>query len=123
MDENVMPTKGADAIEKARELLEGRLRELDAERAKIERALAEMKGDDAGRRRPGRPRGTRTRRGRPRGSKRADQALAAVNGNPGIAASEIAKKIGIKPNYVYRLMSDLEEEGKVRKEGRSYHPA
>ena len=28
----------------------------------------------------------------------------------------------IKPNYLYRVLAELEKEGKVRKEGRAYHP-
>ena len=118
-----MPSKTTDALQQARALLEQRLRELDDERRQVERALAQIaEGPTAGRRRPGRPRGSTTgRRGRPRGSKRADQTLAAVKDNPGITASEIAKKLGIKPNYVYRLMGDLSKAGTVRKDGRGYH--
>ena len=40
--------------------------------------------------------------------------------NPGIRASEIAKKLNIKPNYVYRVMSELTQDGKVKKDGRGY---
>jgi hypothetical protein len=29
--------------------------------------------------------------------------------------------MSIKPNYVYRVMSELQADGKVRKEGRGYH--
>ena len=28
----------------------------------------------------------------------------------------------IKPNYLYRVLGELEKEGKVRKDGRAYHP-
>ena len=37
--------------------------------------------------------------------------------------SEIAEKMGIKPNYVYRLMNELQKEGLVRKKGKSYLPS
>jgi hypothetical protein len=30
--------------------------------------------------------------------------------------------MGIKQNYLYRVLPILEEEGKVRKEGRGWHP-
>ena len=43
--------------------------------------------------------------------------------NPGISASEIAKRMRIKPNYLYRVLAELEKEGKIRKDGRAYHPA
>ncbi len=46
-----------------------------------------------------------------------------VKSNPGISAGEIAKKMGIAPNYVYRVMSDLEKDGTVSKKGRAYTAA
>jgi len=45
-----------------------------------------------------------------------------VKDNPGISASEIAKRLKIKPNYLYRVMGDLQKEGRVSKKGRGYHP-
>ena len=44
-----------------------------------------------------------------------------VAANPGISASEIAEQMKIKPNYLYRVLAELEKEGKVRKDGRAYH--
>ena len=29
----------------------------------------------------------------------------------------------IKPNYLYRVLAELQKEGRVRKDGRAYHPA
>ena len=46
-----------------------------------------------------------------------------IAGNPGVSASEIAKTLKIKPNYMYRVLHELQADGKVRKEGRAYHPA
>ncbi len=46
-----------------------------------------------------------------------------VEGNPGISASDIAKQMKIKPNYLYRVLGELEKEGRVTKKGREYHPA
>ena len=40
-----------------------------------------------------------------------------ISENPGITASEIAKELKIKPNYVYRVMGDLQKEGRVSKSG------
>ena len=37
--------------------------------------------------------------------------------------SEIAKEMGIAPNYLYRVLGELEKEGRVRKQGREYHAA
>jgi len=121
----------ADTLDKARTLIEARIREIDDERKQLEKALSNL----GGKRRPGRPRGSGTgtrrsssggtpkRRRRRRGGTRADQALKHVTENPGIRASEIASKMNIKPNYVYRVMSELESDGKVTKKGREYHAA
>jgi sugar-specific transcriptional regulator TrmB len=114
-----MPDATDNALGRARKILEDRLTELDAERRQVERALTEISGGKAGRRGPGRPRGSRSRR---RGSTRADEAVGVVTSSPGISASEIAKKLKIAPNYMYRVMSDLVKEGRVRKSGRGYHP-
>ena len=62
------------------------------------------------------------RRGRPRGSgTRAAQALALVGEKPGITIPELADAMGIKQNYLYRVMPGLAEEGKVTKSGRGWH--
>jgi len=114
-----------NVLDKARALIEERLKELDDERKRLERALANLKGERRG---PGRPRGSSSspksgsgkRRRRRRGGTRADHALKAVQESPGITASQIAEKMKIKPNYVYRVMSDLTEDGKVVKDGRGY---
>lgn len=66
------------------------------------------------------PRKGRRRR---RGGSRADQAAKMVADQPGMSASDIAGQMKIKPNYLYRVMADLEGEGRVRKEGRAYFPA
>jgi hypothetical protein len=63
------------------------------------------------------------RRGRPKGSgTRGAEALALVKGNPGITIPEIAEKMGIKQNYLYRVLPGLAEDGLVTKEGRGWHP-
>jgi hypothetical protein len=62
------------------------------------------------------------RRGRPRGSgTRAVQALELVKARPGITIPELADAMGIKQNYLYRVMPTLAEEGKVTKSGRGWH--
>ena len=115
-------------LDEARDLVKKRLAELDDERKRLERALAELGGKAARRpgRRPGRPRGSGKKAGAPRRRRRkgtrADQAVALVEGSPGISASEIAKAMKIKPNYLYRVLGDLEKEGRVKKKGRQYFP-
>ncbi len=117
-------------LDEARDLVKKRLAELDEERKRLERALAELGGKVTGRtgRRPGRPPGSgkkaggRPKKRRRRSGTRADQAVALVQGNPGISASDIAKQMKIKPNYLYRVLGDLEKEGRVSKKGRQYYP-
>lgn len=115
------------AVEQAASLLKDRIGELEDELAKLQRALADLTDGREGRRRPGRPRATSAggstttrRRRRRRGGTRADQAVKIISDNPGVTASEIAKRMRIKPNYLYRVLGDLQKEGRVKKSGRSY---
>jgi len=127
-----------NVLDEARELVQKRLADLDEERLRLERALAEL-GGKATKRAPGRPRGskstTRTtastgsskaaaprKRRKRRGGTRADQAVSLIEGQPGISASDVAKTMKIKPNYLYRVLGDLEKEGRVKKDGRQYYP-
>ena len=62
------------------------------------------------------------RRGRPRGSgTRAAQAFELVKARPGITIPELAEAMGIKQNYLYRVMPTLADEGRVTKSGRGWH--
>src|SRR4051794_9671245 len=62
------------------------------------------------------------RRGRPKGSgTRANQALELVQARPGITIPELAEAMGIKQNYLYRVMPGLADDGKVTKSGRGWH--
>ncbi len=72
-------------------------------------------------RKPGRP--AKRRAGRRKGSgTRAAEALSFVQGQPGITIPELAAKMGIKQNYLYRVLPGLEQENKVEKQGRGWHP-
>jgi hypothetical protein len=63
------------------------------------------------------------RRGRPKGSgTRGAEALALVKAQPGITIPEIAEKMGIKQNYLYRVLPSLAEDGLVVKDGRGWKP-
>jgi sugar-specific transcriptional regulator TrmB len=121
-----------NVLDEARQLIERRLADLDSERRKLERALAELGGK--AKRSPGRPRGSAStstpkatrgpkKRRRRRGGTRADQAVDLITSQPGISASDVAKTMKIKPNYLYRVLGDLEKEGRVKKDGRQYYPA
>jgi hypothetical protein len=72
-----------------------------------------------GGKRVGRPKG---RGGRRKGSgTRAAEALSFVQGQPGITIPELAAKMGIKQNYLYRVLPVLEKEKKIEKKGRGWH--
>ncbi|HEX5713714.1 MAG TPA: hypothetical protein VFX85_10410 [Solirubrobacterales bacterium] len=134
MERKPMPSS-TNVLDEARELVEKRLADLDEERKRLERALAEL-GGKATRRAPGRPRGKkaaasaggstaaapRRKRRKRRGGTRADQAVSLIEKEPGISASDVAKQMKIKPNYLYRVLGDLEKEGRVKKQGRQYFP-
>jgi hypothetical protein len=121
-------------LDVARDALEKTIRELEDQIKQAEQALAAL-GGKVTRRGPGRPRGSANktvakaskagaprRRRKRRGGTRADQAVKLIEDNPGISASDVAKQMKIKPNYLYRVLSDLEKEGRVKKDGRQYHP-
>jgi hypothetical protein len=64
----------------------------------------------------------RRRAGRRKGSgTRSAQALSFVQNQPGITIPELAARMGIKQNYLYRVLPSLEQEGKVAKQGRGWH--
>jgi hypothetical protein len=66
--------------------------------------------------------GARRKPGRRKGSgTRAAQALSFVKAQPGITIPELAAAMGIKQNYLYRVLPTLEEERKVQKKGRGWH--
>jgi hypothetical protein len=72
-------------------------------------------------RKPGRP--AKRRAGRRKGSgTRAAEASALVKGQPGITIPELADKMGIKQNYLYRVLPGLAQEGRVSKRGRGWYP-
>jgi hypothetical protein len=116
----------ADFLDQTRSDIDKRLKELKPlhdEYLKLERARAALRGIDAPRRKPGRPRGSTSgrRRRRRRGGTRAEQALAAVRQNPGITVAEMSTKLKVKhKNYLYRVLAGLQSDGAVKKEGRGY---
>jgi len=89
-------------------------------RRKAKRKAAKPKAT-ASARKPGRP--AKRRAGRRKGSgTRAAEALSFVQGQPGITIPELAAKMGIKQNYLYRVLPGLESEKKVEKKDRGWYP-
>src|SRR4051794_7962541 len=126
----------ANSFDEARAALERTAKELREQLRQAEEALEKL-GGKVSRRGPGRPKGsarkasrgsstgnagTLRRRRKRRGGTRADQAVKLIESQPGISASDVAKTMKIKPNYLYRVLGDLEKEGRVKKDGRQYYP-
>ena len=63
------------------------------------------------------------RRGRPRGSGGTSaKALEVIRQNPGIKVSDLARELKMRhPNYLYRVLPQLEAQGAVRKDGKGWH--
>jgi hypothetical protein len=96
-----------------------------------------------GRRGPGRPPGSGRKRGaattraksangrrRPRrgsrrraGGTRADQALELIRSNPGMTVPQIADRMGIRQNYLYRVTAALQKQGSVKRQGQGFKAA
>src|SRR5215218_161133 len=124
----------ADFLDEKRKEIQARLKELKPlveEYTRLEaaeRALSGVGSNGASAATSTASRTTRRRRSsgssgtRPRGSgTRAVQAFELVKARPGITIPELAEAMGIKQNYLYRVMPTLAEEGKVVKSGRGWH--
>jgi DNA-binding IscR family transcriptional regulator len=46
-----------------------------------------------------------------------------VRSKPGVTIPDMAKEMGIEPNYLYRVLPKLVGEKKVRREGQGWHAA
>ena len=108
------------------------LRPLIEEFHRLEAASAALGGVSVTSATPARRRSAPTvngtgRRGRPRGGRgentRAAQTVELVRARPGVTIPELASHMGIKPNYLYRVLPQLADEGKVRRDGKGWHPA
>lgn len=127
----------ADFLEAKVREIEERLQELQPlieEFHRLEAASAALNGVGAAggaappRRRPSPAANGTARRGRARGGRggentRAAQTVELVRTQPGITIPELASHMGIKPNYLYRVLPQLADEGKLRRDGKGWHPA
>ncbi|MBV8431661.1 MAG: winged helix-turn-helix domain-containing protein [Solirubrobacterales bacterium] len=126
----------ADFVDSTVKEIDVRLGELKQEVERLEAARAALVGTRRG---PGRPRGsgtgtgarattrrsgngrrTRRSRGRRSGNTRANEALELVRSKPGITIPEIAKSMGIAPNYLYRVLPRLQQEGRIKRDGQGW---
>jgi hypothetical protein len=121
----------ADFLDEKRKEIDSRLQELRPlveEYQRLEKAASALAGVGGTQARSTGTRRRRStgarRRGRPRGSgSRSKQALELVRARPGITIGELADAMGIKANYLYRVMPTLQAEGQVKKRDKGWHPA
>jgi hypothetical protein len=121
----------ADFLDTKVKEIEARLRELQPlieEYHRLEAAASALENVDGGApptRAPARS-ANGNRRGRPRGSRggntRATQAVELVRLHPGVTIPDLADHMGIKPNYLYRILPQLQDEGKVERRDKGWHP-
>jgi hypothetical protein len=125
-----MPPR-TDFLTKQRRQIDARLKELQPAH---EEYLTLLEARDAlagvkranGRRGPGRPPGSgrKTSARRPtrrRSGTRRDQALELIRKNPGIGVADIAKRMGIRQNYLYRVTQELQKDRKIRRKDGGFH--
>ncbi|HZO59859.1 MAG TPA: hypothetical protein VFB51_09220 [Solirubrobacterales bacterium] len=138
-----MPPR-TDFLTKQRQQIEARLKELQPAHEEYltlleaRDALAGVKPADGrrgpgrppSRRGPGRPPGSgrktttsrrKTTRRRRRGGTRREQALELIRQNPGITVTDIADRMGIRQNYLYRVTQELLKDRKVSRRGSGFH--
>lgn len=106
--------------------IDKRLVELKTEESKLNAARAALLGRSDGAARVSAPRGARKGTGRrpnrPRGSRsrngsRADQTVALIREHAGITIPQLAEKLKIQPNYLYRVVPKLVSDGLIIKDG------
>jgi len=123
----------ADFVDEKKQEMQQRLKELRPlveEYHRLEAAVAALAGVNsqpattggasASRAKRG-PRPGQARPGRPKGSgPRAQQTLELIRSQPGVSIAELATTMGIKQNYLYRVVPGLQRDGLVRREGRGW---
>jgi sugar-specific transcriptional regulator TrmB len=116
----------SDFLDDKKNEIKSRLEELKSaveEHERLQAALDALEGvNRAGAARATPNGGSGARRGRPRGTgTRAQEAIEAVTKEPGLTAGEIAERMGINQNYLYRVLPALEQDGKLEKRGRGWY--
>jgi hypothetical protein len=107
--------------------IDRRLVELKTEESKLHAARVALLGENSRAPRASKPRAATTRRGpgRPRGRRtggsRANQTVALIRDNPGITIPQLAEKLKIQPNYLYRVVPKLVSDGLITKDGSALH--
>lgn len=97
-----------EALDRARQVIEERLHEIEDESKKLRDALAGLVHQDG--RKPARQASNRAPRG-----KRQSQLLASIEKHPDYKPGQHAKAMKVSPNQVYGLARKLQEDGKISK--------
>jgi len=123
-------------LQDIRSKIDDRIAELEplvAEHQELVKIRAQLQAEETparGRRRRGTGQSSRrggadggTRRRTRGGNTRARQAVKLVGDRPGITTAEMAQEMGIDPNYLYRVLPRLEQEGQLERRGKAWHLA
>lgn len=108
----------AGTIDRARELIESRLDQLERERDQLREALTHLGG--------GAPRARRTRAAGPTASGRAGRGqrqaefLEKVQANPGASVPDLAREMGVQPQQLYAIVRRLTAGGTLAKRDGTY---
>lgn len=119
----------ATFLDEKRTEIDNRLRELKPlhdEYLMLERAKAALQGVGSDRKSSAPARRGRAAGGRRRGRRgtTTDAVLAHLRTHPGATVREIADALGMKhPNYLYRVLPQLQQQGAVKKSGRGWTAA
>ncbi|WP_320672584.1 hypothetical protein [Patulibacter defluvii] len=57
------------------------------------------------------------------GALHSDDAVAQITAEPGLTANQLAEKMEVPVNVLFRLLPQLQREGRIRKQGKGYLPA
>lgn len=107
----------AGTIDRARELIESRLDQLERERDQLREALTHLGGA---------PRARRTRAARPTASGRVGRGqrqaefLEKVQANPGASVPDLAREMGVQPQQLYAIVRRLTAGGTLAKRDGTY---
>ena len=107
-----------EAIDRARSVIEDRLRDIREEEHRLEKALKHLVGSDGAKPKARQAKTSatraRTRKRAPRGQ-REKELLASIKAHPNYKQAEHAKAIGISSNQVYGLVSKMTKAKQIRK--------
>lgn len=109
--------RNADTIDRARELIESRLEQLEREGDQLREALTHLGSA---------PRARRTRAAKPTASGRAARGqrqaefLEKVQANPRASVPELAREMGVQPQQLYAIVRRLTAAGALAKRDGTY---